>query len=330
MNGPVSVEVGETFSVTVEAQGVTEPGLYGVQLEVNYDPGLVTAANPQVNPDLSFVVLNDVDNVLGKIRLAASRQGNVPGLPGDVTLLTFEVTAADSSGDATFTFENEKIGDPEANPLDVITQSYTVSIEAIATPEPTQEPTAEPTEEPTAEPTEEPTTKPTEEPTAEPTEEPTPEPTEEPTPEPIEVIVSGQVTLAGRAGDDWSDATVTVDDSGQDATTDVAGNFSIVAVATGPHTSISADAAGYLSALCITPTVTTPETVLNVISLLSGDISGDDLVDITDATAVGASFGATGPGLPADINRDEIVDIFDIILVSVNFGIAGPQAWTCQ
>jgi hypothetical protein len=62
---------------------------------------------------------------------------------------------------------------------------------------------------------------------------------------------------------------------------------------------------------------------------VSGDIDGDDVVDITDATAVGVGFGSTGPDLMADINRDEVVDIFDLILVSVNFGETGPQTWEC-
>jgi hypothetical protein len=66
------------------------------------------------------------------------------------------------------------------------------------------------------------------------------------------------------------------------------------------------------------------------VTLLSGDISDDNLVDITDATAVGASFGLTGAEIAADLNRDNLVDIFDIVLVSLNFGQSGPQAWVCQ
>jgi hypothetical protein len=136
--------------------------------------------------------------------------------------------------------------------------------------------------------------------------------------------------LAGRANNDWSDATVVISDTLQSDTTDATGNFSIADVSTGIHTAITADAAGYLSAVCSSPTVTAPTTILLPVTLLSGDINDDNLVDITDATAVGAAFGQTGPALAADINHDEIVDIFDIILVSINFGEIGPQVWTCQ
>jgi len=100
-------------------------------------------------------------------------------------------------------------------------------------------------------------------------------------------------------------------------------------VPAGAHSSITADAAGYLSARCDDPVVVAPETSLASASLLSGDVNSDDLVDIVDATAIGVSFGLSSSGLPADINRDDIVDVLDLILTSVNFGQVGPQEWLC-
>jgi hypothetical protein len=412
LDGPASVVSGDTFRVDVVAQGVPEPGLYGVQLEINYDPALISASTLQLNPNLTFIVLSDVDNTTGKIRLVASQQGRMSGLTGDVTLASFEATAADTFGTVTFTFENEALSDAQAQGFDYISQSYVVSIAEIPTPEPTatpvtptatpptltpdptDEPTSEPTVEPTAEPTvsptltpdptDEPTSEPTDEPTSEPTDNPapptatpptltptpideptseptaeptvsptlipgptdeptseptdtptlpTPEPTDEPTPEPTDeptiINISGQVILAGRAGNDWSGAIVTIDDSGQTGATNTTGNFSIANVAAGSFNSITADAPGYLSAICTELTITAPETILDSVNLLSGDIDGDNRVDITDATAVGASFGQTGSDLPADITRDGLLDIFDIVLVSVNFGEEGPQLWNC-
>jgi hypothetical protein len=371
--GPATVTTGSVFSVTVEAQDVAGTGLYGFQFELSYDPALISAGNLQVNPDFTFVVIDEIDNTTGRIRVAASRQGDVAGLLGDVPLVTFDATAVGPSGTATFTLSNAKLGNPQAQAFSVTTQIYTVVIVPEGTPTPTPTTTAEPTETPTitptttVEPTETPTitptttVEPTETPTitptttVEPTETPTPtptttaeptetptitptttvEPTETPTPtatpttEPGNATVTGQVILAGRAGNDWSDATVTVDDSSQSATTDSAGNFSITNVVSGTHSSITADAGGYLPSICVSPTITAPTTALAAVTLLSGDVNDDDLVDITDATAVGMSFGLTGEGLPADINRDDIVDIFDIILASVNFG-KGSQTWNCS
>jgi hypothetical protein len=333
LDGPNSVNLGETFSMDVIAQDVPSPGLYGVQFEINYDPAMISVSNLEANPNLSFVVLNDADNTVGKIRLVASQQGKVPGLMGNVTLLSFEATAADTSGTVALTFENEKFSDSQAQGFDNVSKSHTVSIGKTATPEPTDTPTPTPTNTPTPEPTDEPTPEPTDEPTPEPTSEPTPQPTDEPTPEPTDeptmADLSGQVIVAGRADNDWSDTVVTINDNGQIATTDAAGNFSIINVAAGSLDTVTADAPGYLPAVCTGLTVTAPKTVLEAINLLSGDINDDSLVDITDATAVGAGFGQTGSNLPADITRDDVLDIFDIVLVSVNFGEKGPQTWSC-
>jgi hypothetical protein len=92
--------------------------------------------------------------------------------------------------------------------------------------------------------------------------------------------------------------------------------------------SITADAPGYLAAVCSNPVVTAPETALNVVTLLTGDLNDDDVVDVTDATAIGVDFGKTGLGMLADINQDSIVDIFDIVLGTINFGQT-TQTWNC-
>jgi hypothetical protein len=137
--------------------------------------------------------------------------------------------------------------------------------------------------------------------------------------------------LPGRADNDWSGATITLDDTGQSATTDTNGFFTLTDVSPGAYSSITADAPGYLSAACETPTITEPETALAAITLLSGDVDGDDLVDISDATAIGLAFGDTGVASSPDpdINQDEIVNILDVILVGINFGQAGSQEWSC-
>jgi hypothetical protein len=297
-DSPASVNLGETFNIDVIAQNLPTPGLYGVQFEINYDPTLISVNNLQINPNFSFEVRKNADNGNGQIRLATSQRGKVPGLTGDVVLLSFEATAANTPGEATFTFENEKFSDFQAQGFEVISEVYSVLIAEDATPEPTVEPT--------------------------------PEPTSEPTPQPTIANITGQTILPGRTGEDWSGATVTIEDNGQTATTNTNGEFTISDVTIDSRLSITADAPGYLSAVCADVAVIAPETALTPITLLSGDLNSDDLVDITDATMVGTSFSQTGPDMPADITRDELVDIFDIVLVSVNFGQTGPQNWECQ
>jgi len=144
--------------------------------------------------------------------------------------------------------------------------------------------------------------------------------------------VSGQIILPGRSGNNWSGATAMVGSGGQTtademAVTDVNGMFDIVSVSAGLQVA-SADAPGYLSAMCSNASIAAPRTVLNAATLVGGDINSDDLVDIVDAATAGTNFGQTGSN-PADITLDEIVDIFDIVLVSVNYGEVGPKVWNC-
>ncbi len=122
---------------------------------------------------------------------------------------------------------------------------------------------------------------------------------------------------------------VVITDTAQSDITDAAGQFSIAEVIPGTYTAIKADAPSYLPAVCTAPAVSAPTTTLASVTLLSGDINDDDLVDIADAAAVGSSLGEIGSGLATDINRDEVVDILDIILVSINYG-EGAQTWNCQ
>ncbi|MCP4358714.1 MAG: hypothetical protein GY796_11910 [Chloroflexi bacterium] len=332
-DGSTSVNTGETFDVDVVAQNVSAPGLYGVQLEINYDPALISASNLQINPNLSFVVLKTVDNTVGKISLVASEQGKTSGLTGNVTLLSFQATATDTSGTATFRFENEKFSDTQIQSVDIVSEGYSLEIAEVTSPVPTEEPAPVPTEEPAPVPTEEPAPVPTEEPAPVPTEEPVPAPTEEPAPVPTEeptmADVSGQVNLAGRANNDWSGVTLAFEGSDQVGITGTSGFFNVTNVSASLITSIMANASGYLSAKCTDVNLTAPQTDLSPVVLLSGDVNDDELVDIIDATTAGASFGQTGSNLPADITRDEVVDIFDIVSVSLNFGEAGPQAWNC-
>ncbi|MFN8453864.1 MAG: carboxypeptidase regulatory-like domain-containing protein [Anaerolineae bacterium] len=374
INGPTAVATGDTFNVTVVAQHVPAPGLYGAQFEINFNPTLLSLSNLQPNSDLSFVVLNEVDNTLGKLKFVASRQGDVPGLTGDVALLTFDVTAGTTPCMPTLSFANVKIGDPQANAFTVIPHNYTVSVGIFPTPTPItptstpetptstpetptstpetptstpetptstpetptstpetptstpETPTSTP-ETPTSTP-ETPTSTP-ETPTATP-ETPTPTP-ETPTPTPTTATVSGQVILTGQANNNWAGAVVQLENGAVfSATTDASGNFSLTNVPAGTYTSVSADAPGYLPAVCNAPVVTAPLTTLANVTLLSGDINDDGVVNIVDGTTVGTSFGETGSDLPADLNRDGEVDIFDIILVSINFGQTGPQTWVCQ
>ena len=143
------------------------------------------------------------------------------------------------------------------------------------------------------------------------------------------IVIIGQVTLPGRSGNDWSGASVMVEESGQSAVTGSNGNFTLNNVSIDNGLSLKADAPGYLPARCTLPSVSQPQVELASTALLSGDVNDDAQVDITDAVAIGLDFGATGPDLLTDINRTGNVDIFDVILLGINFG-RGTQTWDCM
>jgi hypothetical protein len=65
--------------------------------------------------------------------------------------------------------------------------------------------------------------------------------------------------------------------------------------------------------------------------LLGGDANNDGLVDLSDLTCIGGSFGgapvtcgATGSN---DINADGIVNILDLVLPGSNYGLSAPRSW---
>lgn len=112
-------DVGDTFRVSVVALNVEDPGLFGSQFEVYFDttylravedslvPG--SATQPVVNP------VKEIDNENGLVRFAASRQGNLENLTGNVVLatLSFEAVAATEPPEGqttTIDLENVKLG----------------------------------------------------------------------------------------------------------------------------------------------------------------------------------------------------------------------------
>jgi hypothetical protein len=64
---------------------------------------------------------------------------------------------------------------------------------------------------------------------------------------------------------------------------------------------------------------------LGEITLIGGDINGDNEIDVRDLSYVAWQFDESDP--KADINGDGVVDIFDLSLIAGNFGRKGPIEW---
>jgi hypothetical protein len=295
-------EVGDTFKVSIVAENVEEPGIFGGQFELDFDTDYLKAVEdslvpgeamkPVVNP------INVLDNEQGIVRYAASRQGNVDNLLGDVVLatLSFEAVGATEPPEGqttTIHLQSAKLGAKGGIKVPV---AGLVDLDVII-----REGTG-----------------------------------------PGKKDIFGNVKVEGRADDNQADHQVTavgeLDGNDLMVTTDTNGDFLFDNAPADTYT-LTADRDGFLAAACANVVHGSDLTTLSGAVLLAGDVAGDDgnggvgdgVIDITDAVAIGGAFGSTAPDEVADLNADEAVDILDLILMAANFGQTSvDNPWVCQ
>jgi len=68
----------------------------------------------------------------------------------------------------------------------------------------------------------------------------------------------------------------------------------------------------------------TADVNLNPLELFGGDVVDDEIIDVSDASLIGANYYGTGA---ADANFDGIVNIFDLALVGGNYGLTSATAY---
>ena len=104
----------------------------------------------------------------------------------------------------------------------------------------------------------------------------------------------------------------------------VNGTFSL-SIAGGTYTAI-ASAPGYLKAQGSFTVAGGNTTTAQTISLLAGDIDGNDVIDQFDALTIGINYNGTAPAA-ADLNNDGIINVLDLEILARNYRQSGPQAW---
>ncbi len=131
-------------------------------------------------------------------------------------------------------------------------------------------------------------------------------------------LLQGQARLQGRS--DHSGTTVTTADrqmqTGPDGHFELEVDGSYVLNLTAP---------GYLNARAAGDTGAIPNSAtinLGSITLLAGEMTGDDLINILDLVFMANRYGSNDP--TADINHDGRVNIFDLALTASNYGMQGP------
>ncbi len=100
--------------------------------------------------------------------------------------------------------------------------------------------------------------------------------------------------------------------------------FSLTAPA-GTYT-IKASASGFLTAQG-TATITAGDSSTKpALSLLAGDIDGNNVIDQFDALTIGMSYNTATPA-EADLNNDGVINVLDLELLASNYRKSAPQDW---
>jgi hypothetical protein len=102
------------------------------------------------------------------------------------------------------------------------------------------------------------------------------------------------------------------------------GTFSLTAPA-GAYT-VDATASGFLGAEG-PAVITAGETSTKpTISLIAGDIDGNDVIDQYDAMTIGMSYNTATPDA-ADLNADGIINVLDLEILAANYRASGALNW---
>ncbi len=360
-----SLNVGESAVVTVSLNNVPAEGYTSAEFTCTYDANLLEASNLVIanlfGADAA-VAVNDPQNGSFIVAIAGSN-GSKATTSG--TVFTFSVkglqagqsaiecTARVSRGDSLLT-DLPSTGTslsvagiaptstPIESPTPVVTSTpggsetvtstpdgsatatSTLDGSATATSTPDGSATATSTPDGSATATSTPVESPTPTFTFTPEVSPTPTftftPEASPTPLPVGSlngqVLAGKPVLVGLF--DVNDALITSVNANLDGTfslTAPAGTYTVVAVAD-----------GFLSAQGSVTLTSGSASTKPTISLLAGDIDGNDVIDEWDAMTLGMSYNTAVPP-SADLNNDNTINVLDLELLARNYRATGPVAW---
>ena len=102
------------------------------------------------------------------------------------------------------------------------------------------------------------------------------------------------------------------------------GTFSLTAPA-GSYT-VLATSSGFLSAQGSATLTGGSTNTKPTVTLLAGDIDGNNVIDQFDALTIGMNYNAASPSA-ADLNNDGVINVLDLELLAENYRATGPIAW---
>ena len=129
------------------------------------------------------------------------------------------------------------------------------------------------------------------------------------------VLATKQVTVNLYDSGNVLVATVSANLDGTFSLTAPAGTYAVVATAP-----------GFLSAAGSATLTSGGTTTLPDVSLLAGDIDGNNVIDQLDALTIGMNYNTATPAA-ADLNNDGTINVLDLELLAANYRETGPTVW---
>jgi hypothetical protein len=102
------------------------------------------------------------------------------------------------------------------------------------------------------------------------------------------------------------------------------GTFTLAA-STGIY-AVRATASGFLSAQGSATLTEGSNSTMPTVTLLAGDIDGNNVIDQLDAITIGMNYNAAIP-TAADLNNDGVINVLDLELLAQNYRETGPIVW---
>lgn len=87
-----------------------------------------------------------------------------------------------------------------------------------------------------------------------------------------------------------------------------------------------ATSSGHLSAQGSVTLVGGSTSTKPTITLLAGDIDGNNVINQFDAMTIGMNYNTATPSA-ADLNNDSVINVLDLELLADNYRATGPLAW---
>ncbi len=324
---PGSINVGDSATVTVNLGAVPTSGYTSTEFTCTYDDAIVSASNIVTTGLFGTdpaVAINGPQNgsfilaIAGSDGQKATTGGaaftfSVRGLqPGKTTV---ECTARVSTGNNTLTEIQSSgavltVGNTGQTPQSPAGPSFGDVGSVIVTPSsmPSSAALAESETGGTATPSVTPS------PTASPTVAVSPTP-------PAVATLMGQVnaskpvTVRLFKADSELAAMVNADSEGSFNLTVPAGTYTLIA-----------SAEGFLKAQGVVTLSEGQASTMPTISLLAGDIDGNNVIDQFDAMTIGMGYNTDTPAA-ADLNNDGVINLLDLQLLARNYRVSGALAW---